>query len=472
MPGRNNASNKFAFSSYIVGTTLGDGCNYTSIQTAINDLFAAGGGVVLIRPGTYTENLTLRSRVDLFGASVDGRVPIGIGQVEIVGNHTFSSLGPFAIVIATNIGFSTLAGDAFVLSAGVGNTAILAMQDCGLTATTDPASRAFVLNPVMGGSVQFSADNSQINSSSHNFEVIGAGSSGVFFQFGTLSSSTGDTFAVSAGTGSIQLLRCTANGDRIVSEAGGSAGATFSYAETFSSNEAVFFGTNPGTLSAFHSTIQSNAASGFFIDGVAGTIGYENIVLTGTATGISGTITPNVFDWKPYGTTTSVGVNRYNPLDFTVTAATGEVNLIASAASSFPTDSGTALPAAGVLNILGGPGVTTSAAGNTITVNSVIWSNAAAPVTVLSDSGTFDVVGVTITLPAAPVQGEECRVISVASPTVIQAAGVQTIQLGNVVSSAGGTCTGTDVGDSVVLVYFVAFDRWYSVATNGNWVLA
>jgi hypothetical protein len=165
-------------------------------------------------------------------------------------------------------------------------------------------------------------------------------------------------------------------------------------------------------------------------------------------------------------------VNRYNPLDFTVTAATGEVNLIASAASSFPTDSGTALPAAGVLNILGGPGVTTSAAGNTITVNSVIWSNAAAPVTVLSDSGTFDVVGVTITLPAAPVQGEECRVISVASPTVIQAAGVQTIQLGNVVSSAGGTCTGTDVGDSVVLVYFVAFDRWYSVATNGNWVLA
>jgi len=37
-------------------------------------------------------------------------------------------------------------------------------------------------------------------------------------------------------------------------------------------------------------------------------------------------------------------------------------------ASSFPTDSGTAIPVAGVLNVLGGTGVDTSGSGNTVTV--------------------------------------------------------------------------------------------------------
>ena len=475
MPGRSNASNKFAFSSYIVGTTLGDGCNYTVIQQAIDDLFAAGGGVVLIRPGTYTENLTFRPTVDVFGASVDGRLPTGLGQVEVVGNHTFAATLPFQIVIATNIGFSTLVGDLFVLTAGVGNTGILAMQDCGLTATTDPASRTFVFNPVMGGSVQFSTDNCQINSASHCYESVGAGSSGVFNQFGNASSSTGNIFLVSAGNGSMQLLSTTVNaGDRIVSEAGGTMSASFNHSDIFSSNEAAFFATNPGNLSAFHSTIQSQSPSSKFIDGVVGSsMSYDNIVLTGLAIDISGTITPTVFDWKPYGTTTSVGVNRYNPADFTVAAATGEVSLITPVApSSFPTDSGTAIPVAGVLNILGGPGVTTSAAGNTITVNSVVWTDQALPVTVTADSGTFT-SALTMTLPAAPTSGEECRFVAFTAPTVIQANGVQTISIGNALSSVGGTATSTAANDGIVLVYHPGTNTWYCPSgPQGNWILA
>ena len=97
MPGWSNSDNKFGLTPYIVGQTLGDGCNYSSIQAAIDDAFAAGGGVVGIRPSTvpYVENLTLRQGVELYGFDVDGRLPSAISRVVIQGNHTFTVAGGF-----------------------------------------------------------------------------------------------------------------------------------------------------------------------------------------------------------------------------------------------------------------------------------------------------------------------------------------------------------------------------------------
>jgi hypothetical protein len=46
------------------------------------------------------------------------------------------------------------------------------------------------------------------------------------------------------------------------------------------------------------------------------------------------------------------------------------VSTIGTDATSFPTDSGTAIPIAGVLNIVGGDGITVSGASNTVTVSS------------------------------------------------------------------------------------------------------
>jgi len=61
-----SSTNLYEISKYIVDTN--DVSCYQTIQEAINIAQAAGGGVIYIRPGTYTENLTLYDGVNLIGA--------------------------------------------------------------------------------------------------------------------------------------------------------------------------------------------------------------------------------------------------------------------------------------------------------------------------------------------------------------------------------------------------------------------
>ena len=82
---------RYPISPYVVGPVGQAG--YQTIQSAINAAHAAGGGTVYIQPGTYTENLTLYSGVDLFGA-------VGISDTDscvINGTHTPPLAGAFTI---------------------------------------------------------------------------------------------------------------------------------------------------------------------------------------------------------------------------------------------------------------------------------------------------------------------------------------------------------------------------------------
>ena len=78
MVGFGSSDNKFGPTSFIVGETLGDGCNYAGgagIQQAIDDAFALGiATTVYIRSSgiPYTVNLLLKDRVELQGVTIDG----------------------------------------------------------------------------------------------------------------------------------------------------------------------------------------------------------------------------------------------------------------------------------------------------------------------------------------------------------------------------------------------------------------
>lgn len=104
---------------YVVGPTA----RYQTIQEGINAANADGGGVVLVQPGTYTENLTLYSHCHVMGLDF---ADAG-GGVEIVGVHTPPASGGFVfnnvlLESATHIFSSAVAGTAHLL---IANAAIV-----------------------------------------------------------------------------------------------------------------------------------------------------------------------------------------------------------------------------------------------------------------------------------------------------------------------------------------------------------
>jgi hypothetical protein len=143
--------------------------------------------------------------------------------------------------------------------------------------------------------------------------------------------------------------------------------------------------------------------------------------------------------------------------------------------TSVVTDSGTAVPVGGVLNILGGPGITTSAAGNTVTITSTAtgtaWSDEAAPFVAATGNGYFIISTLTATLPPTPTQGNTVY-FSVDSPTAILtilANTGQMIRIGRIVSVAAGNAKSNFQGDAVALVYRAADTTWIALEVIGTW---
>lgn len=79
-------SNTFGTAKWIVSATASDG-THTTIGAALTS--ASSGDTIFIRPGTYTENLTLKAGVNLTAYVCDAFS----GQVTISGKCSFSSAG-------------------------------------------------------------------------------------------------------------------------------------------------------------------------------------------------------------------------------------------------------------------------------------------------------------------------------------------------------------------------------------------
>lgn len=82
--------NKFGVAKWIVDPTAGQG-THTTIASALTS--ASSGDTIFIRPGTYTENLTLKAGVNLTAFSSDGTIP----NVKIVGKCSASFSGACTI---------------------------------------------------------------------------------------------------------------------------------------------------------------------------------------------------------------------------------------------------------------------------------------------------------------------------------------------------------------------------------------
>lgn len=380
MVGRTTGDNKFGFTPFIVGETLGDGCNYAGgagLQQAINDCSAAGGGVVGIRPSTtaYTVNLTLKSNVDLVAFHSDGRLPTGLNHVEIIGQHTWAdSSGSAQEIVLNNINFtSTTFGDVFTLSPTAGSVTILGMKFCSVVSNSGAgAGRAFVLNPDGTSTAFIGLVGVNTDSGNVAFNCIGTGTQSIQINDGSsISSSVNQGIRIATGTTSIDINYSTlTSGTFGIEDLTGTAAITSEYA-TFNCTSAVSFTVAGGTFTSQHTTINASGAN--YLVGT-GTFTHADTILSNAKT-LPVTITEVKSNWQPYASSgTSVtayrGTAGFDSTQFNVTDGFVTLSGGGEAIDSFSPDSGTdpVVPtAAGLVNMKGSGSITTVGSLNTLT---------------------------------------------------------------------------------------------------------
>lgn len=151
--------------------------------------------------------------------------------------------------------------------------------------------------------------------------------------------------------------------------------------------------------------------------------------------------------------------------------------------TSFLLDDGnSAIPSANVLEVLGGSGTFTSlGASNQIKVNVVnegfAWSEKNASFAAAVQNGYFCNNALTVTLPATSglIIGNTIIIyVDTVGAVVVQAAAGQSIQIGNDVSSAGGTatCTAGQKGSILELIFKPSDTTWHTQSSLGTFVTA
>lgn len=365
------STNTFTTAKFIVSATASDG-THTTIAAALTS--ASSGDTIFIRPGTYTENLTLKAGVNLTAYGSDSSLN-GTGKVIISGTCTMTTAGSVTIsgiqlqtnsaaLLAvtgsaasivnlqncylnctnnTGITFSTSSGSAFINlqscwgdlgTTGIGifaHTSAGSLQffscyftnsGASTTASTASAGQLNYLNSYFSSPVTTSSTNgvtifnsSIICTPINTTAYTGSGSAASTLQFSTLASGTAS--AISASTNTTDVNNCVIDSSNTNAVTGA---GTVRYAEIAMSN----------TSSLINTTIQTRRninTGGVSFDGGTNTL----------STYTAGTFTPTMTGGSVTGVTTYSSQNGYYirvgnlvqiQISLVGTAATGTGNAV------------------------------------------------------------------------------------------------------------------------------------------------
>lgn len=346
-------NNRRWFTQYVVNqsATPGSDAEYTTIQAAINDAAAAGGGEVYIQSSTtpYTEDLSLIGGVNITAVSADGRLaPYGGSAVILVGNHTFTGEGAIIIkgiylnnTAGTMLTQSNTAGISLV---GFINCQIISNGDFVNVSSTGTAAITSLLDT--------------------NLEAAGAvgiiGVGGTFSTIGAqMQSFSGSALQVA---GNVALRTSTLTSSSVVVEITGlDASAGFDYCQ-FGGTIGVLM-TVSGGVSADNCTWACTDTGGYYIAGAAGSYTQDNDNIFGPANQIDPRISLTKAAWRPRATAIAAPSNGQ---DFGVCAFDSAIFTLTD---GWVTLSGGSTPAIQTID-----GDTGSATGATITVFSNVAS--------------------------------------------------------------------------------------------------
>lgn len=430
--GWTNADNRFGVTSFVVGTVLGDGVNYTSIQQAINDA-GAGPVDIYIRPGTYTENLSFNGNVYLIAASMSGTTSppaANSAHVNIIGDHNINQNG---LTVCQGIFFtSTVTGFSLEDTA----TAGVAKLEC-INCFFDAGGQGFLLGGLTGNG-QLRLVNCYAQSNGRTI-VIPNGSLGGFYQLV-------DSILFSAGDANVYMDSSSSEGDvnNCILSASGSSNFVFDTNTVGATLDLSFSSmTSPGvacitfqaaaSVFSFHNTYDPTGNSEYIIG--PGLYSYCDDAIVGgkLSSGIDNAATQTIAGWRPWAESAISGI--------TVTRGTAAFD-----SASF--------------NVVDG-----------FVQLSFAWVDQVASTTVPANQGNFFTApGITLTLPAAPLQGDTCKFKCVTGAIgVIQANAGQALVTGSVATGAGGTTTSSSLGDAMELTFYAAGNFWIANSIIGVW---
>lgn len=100
------------------------------------------------------------------------------------------------------------------------------------------------------------------------------------------------------------------------------------------------------------------------------------------------------------------------------------------------------------------------------------WSDQSGSFTAAVGNGYFCTAALTLTLPAAPVEGSSVIVfVDAAASIVVTGNTGQLIRVGANLSISGGTATNATQGSAITLVYRSSTSTWNSISTEGTWIV-
>lgn len=303
------STNTFCEAKWVVSPNAYDG-THTSISSAIAS--ASSGDTIFIRPGTYTENPTLKAGVNLTANICDAQTEnASTANVIISGTVTASYTGAASIsgiCLQTNSSFA-------VVQSG-SNLCTLILTNCFIHGTNNTAIQ--ITNSAPGSFFYMDKCRGNLAAGNAYFSASGAGKNYIFgcsllndggsVVASTISSGAWDirnTFFANAitnsGVVSITISLCTIFGAVICSNNGGIASGNCSY-QTFTSSgtgsctftSCNFFGSTNTAITVGSGCIVTatlcdvNSSNANAISGT-GTLNYANITFSGTSSNINTT---------------------------------------------------------------------------------------------------------------------------------------------------------------------------------------
>jgi hypothetical protein len=254
MPATNaNAINYFSPAKWVVSTVAGEG-THTTIATALTA--ASSGDTIVIMPGTFTENPTLKAGVNLTAYGSDSSLN-GTGNVIISGTCTLTGAGTVTIS-----GIQLQTNSAALLAVTGSAASVVNLNNCYLNCTNNT-----------GISYSSSSASSAINivNCTGNLGTTGIGlfshSSSGFLNFKTcyFTNSGGSSTANTCSAGQLNTFDCTFSNPLTYSSSNIISALEYTDLETNATNSISLTTSGTGLIELQYSYIASGSASAISI---------------------------------------------------------------------------------------------------------------------------------------------------------------------------------------------------------------